>query len=143
VGVDPVSDDIEDQLDEVREDLGELPGGRLIEPLEIWSLTPRGAERALGHGANGEATDMAAMFWSEDVPRTVIPDVVGGWWNDDYMPGRGEGWAPCGAVLPGCVREFTSRGVSWSDVPDDEEMLVQQPGPRTVDVSASIAPCGR
>lgn len=119
---------------------GGPPGGSLVSCEEALVLTGAGDARALGFGRDTNASDIAAMFYAEDVLRPAMPDLLGVWWGSDYEP---LGYrAPKGAILPSCVGAFSARETGWDGVPDDEELLAELPDTRKVEVELAEAPPG-
>lgn len=57
----------------------------------------------------GDATEILAAFWAEDVLRPAEPDIVGTWWRSRFEPRSDV--APRGAVLPCAVGEFAATRV--------------------------------
>ncbi len=131
--------DVEAALQERREERGFPDGEPLLKSEDGWALTARGVQRARGENSPALAEDLATMFWAEDVLRAARPEVVGVWWNAPYNPGRGEGTAPCAAILPSCLGEFRTREITWDHVRDDEAMLNEVAEPRLVDVAPAPA----
>lgn len=106
------------------EEDGGPPGGSLVSEEVSLMLTEAGVARASGYQPGGDATDIAAMFYAEDVLRPEMPELVGVWWRDDYDPMAYT--APKGAILPCCVQEFVAEENGWN-VLDDEELLEGMP----------------
>jgi hypothetical protein len=75
-----------------------------------------------------DAADIAAMFWAEDVLRKAVPSAVGVWWRDEYDPSAL--LAPCGAILPSCVRRMEVQHAPAVD--GDEDLLAAMPATRMV-----------
>ena len=122
------------------EEEGGPPGGLLLEPVVIHALTAEGDRRATGYGRKDEATDIAAMFWLEDVVAPQVRGMTGIWWREDYDPDVLS--APRGAILPSLVPGLKSRKVPWERAPDEEELLDGMPETSWVDVEAAPAPRG-
>lgn len=129
----PAPGEAEDEfLERLAEERG-IPGGDIIQQVPLWTLTEAGSLRARGFGRGEDATDMAVMFWAEDVLVKTMPGVVGVWWDHDLDPSCLS--APKGAILPSKVTSFVASEISWNDIDDDEELLAACPEPRLVDAS--------
>lgn len=127
-------DDPDEERLRVAEEDGGPPGGSLLSEEPALVLTEEGDRRAHGFGRSGDATDMVAMFFAEDVLRAELPDLVGVWWRETYDPVALS--APRGAILPCCVGEFAAREIGWDSVAEDEELLDSMPEPTEVFVSS-------
>lgn len=93
-----------------------LPKGKasLIEPVEVLSLTKAGKLRS-GWIDEGDAADIVAAFYAEDVLALQDDRVVGVWWNDRYSPQSLS--APRGGIFPSALpRIEVIPNVGW--VPD-------------------------
>lgn len=132
--IDEDEPDLEAALRERMEERGFPPNEPLLFSEESWCLTGKGVSRAMGAKSPALSMDLAAMFWAEDVLRSVHPDVVGVWWSDPYEPGRGEGQAPRAAILPGALHEFQKRQITWDHVRDDEVMLEEVAEARVIEI---------
>jgi hypothetical protein len=64
-----------------------LPKGKtsLVEPVDVISLTRHGQDRS-GWEAAGDASDIVAAFYAEDVLANLDDRVIGVWWNERYAP---------------------------------------------------------
>ncbi|WP_150129394.1 hypothetical protein [Bosea sp. RAC05] len=96
------------------EDDSDLPPGAtaLTEPMGIIRLTEAGALRADGYGRDCDATDVATLFWIEDVLREQMPDIIGLWWEERFDPDALS--APRGAIVPSVIGNLRSKVVAGS-----------------------------
>lgn len=133
-GVQEPDEDPEAFLDRMNEEEeGNLPSGAssLVEDLFVYVLSEQGMRRAgQRFGQDQDATDMAIMFWAEDVLRAIMPEVVGVWWNERYDPNTLS--APRGAILPSCLESITFAEADRRRVDEDEELLASLPQTRLV-----------
>ncbi len=127
---------------ELREDEAEvdLPPGAsaLVEPVQINRLTEAGATRADGYGRDCDATDIATLFWIEDVLRSQMPDVIGLWWDERFDPDALS--APRGAIVPAVIGQLQTRVVSGSPFETDDGVDLDGMGPlEDVDYGSAFA----
>lgn len=95
------------------DDLDLPPGASaLAEAMDIVRLTEAGALRADGYGRDCDATDIAVLFWIEDVLREQMPDVIGLWWDERFDPDALS--APRGAIVPSAMVHLRSKIVAGS-----------------------------
>jgi hypothetical protein len=105
---------------EALEELDQLDDDDQIPKLKsIYVLTEAGSERACGYPMNEDAWDINVMFWTEDVLRRQLPNIMGVWWNENYDPMALS--APRGAIFPSCVSEF--HVCPASNLLDEDDMI--------------------
>lgn len=112
------------------------PGGSFVYSEAVCVLTGRGNVRAKGFGRDIDATEMAVMFWAEDVLRKSMPSVIGVWWREEFDPDNLS--APRGAVFPSCLKRLDICEVSSID--DDEELLAAMPETRLISPMDTCSP---
>lgn len=131
-------EDDDDLISRLDEELG-FPSSATsaVEETAVWVLTDVGHERAAQFERDRDATDIAVMFWAEDVLRRQMPEVVGVWWPEVYEPEHLS--APRGAILPSCIGRFETKMVEPGAVDEDEDLLFDEPLTRLVSPAASLS----
>lgn len=97
--------------------------GGLVEAFPALVLTAHGRSRAACPGDCGEAFDLCAVMFAEDVLAPGHPDLAGVWWNETYEPEHLS--APRGGILPMRLPEFSVAPVDPGSV-DDADLLAQE-----------------